>query len=211
MNNDDKKQPFSLRHNGRWTVAGLVVIGVAFGIVFSTGFSNAMHWAGSTAFCGEFCHSMDVTYAAYKKGLHYKTASGVSAGCSDCHLLNESNGHNNPVQYAALLADKIVSASHSGIGEVLGHLNTPEKQIEKRPEMAGNVLALMRERAFSTCLGCHDLSKMENEKKPVIARMHRKMADATNPADCLACHPTAGHDYEKAREDIEKIVADAAK
>ena len=211
MNHDDKKQPFSLRHNGRWTVAGLVVIGVAFGIVFSTGFSNAMHWAGSTAFCGVFCHSMDVTYAAYKKGLHYQTASGVSAGCSDCHLLNESNGHNNPVQYAALLADKIVSASHSGIGEVLGHLDTPEKQIEKRPEMAGNVLALMRERAFSSCLGCHDLSKMENETQPVIARMHRKMADATNPADCLACHPTAGHDYEKAREDIEKIVADAAK
>ena len=45
----------------------------------------------------------------------------------------------------------------------------------------------------------YDLSRMHNAKKPFIAKMHRNLdKDPKKPADCLACHPKAGHDYAAA-------------
>ena len=196
--------------NHKWYVAGTAIAGIAVGIVFCGVFSNAMHWAGSTQFCGEFCHSMDVTYAAYKKGLHFNTRTGMHAGCSDCHLLNEANEHNSPLQYGALLVDKVVSASHSGFGELRGSLNTPQKQVEERDRMAKDVHNLMLEREFSNCRACHDVTAMNNPKKPILSKFHRRMSVGQDPKiDCLACHPTAGHDYKAAKEDIDKLLSAA--
>ena len=79
-----------MANNSKWYVAGVLLIGAVIGIVFVGILTSVVHWAGSPKFCGEFCHSMDLTYAAYKKGQHYMTGSGATAGCSDCHLLNHS-------------------------------------------------------------------------------------------------------------------------
>ena len=79
-----------MANNSKWYVAGVLLIGAVIGIVFVGILTSVVHWAGSPKFCGEFCHSMDLTYAAYKKGQHYMTSSGATAGCSDCHLLNTS-------------------------------------------------------------------------------------------------------------------------
>ena len=194
--------------NHKWYLAGTVMVGVAVGIVFCGAFSNVMHWAGSTPFCGEFCHSMDVTYAAYKKGLHYNTRTGMHAGCSDCHLLNYANEHNNPIQYTAMLLDKANAGTHSLIGEIQGSLSTPEKQIAERERMAKHVRDQMMERNFSNCRACHDVTAMNNPKKPFVSTFHRKMTEDAQPrVDCLSCHKNAGHDYKAAEADINAIVA----
>ncbi len=183
--------------NSKWYVAGICLIGVVIGIVFVGALTSAVHWAGTNKFCGEFCHSMDTVYVAYKNGLHGSTPTGVTAGCSDCHLKYHSNEHVGPVDYVLMLVDKVRAGSKSGWGEIRGTLNTVEKQINRRDEMAKEVHELFVERNFSMCLGCHDIEKMNDTKKPMISTMHKGMVKDGKVADCLACHPTAGHDYSK--------------
>ena len=119
----------------KWYIAGVLLIGAVIGIFFVGSLTSVVHWAGTNKFCGEFCHSMDLTYAAYKKGQHFQTASGATAGCSDCHLLNHSNEHVGPLDYTMLLLDKATAGTHSLIGEIQGTLDTPEKQLAMRKEM----------------------------------------------------------------------------
>ena len=196
--------------NSKWYIAGILLIGVAIGIVFVGSLTSVVHWAGTNKFCGEFCHSMDLTYAAYKKGQHFQTASGATAGCSDCHLLNHSNPHVGPIDYTMLLLDKARAGTNSLIGEIQGSLNTPEKQLEKRKEMSEAVHKQMIERNFSTCRGCHDISSMHNPKKPFIAKLHQNLdKDPKKPMDCLACHPKAGHDYAAADAELAKDKGEA--
>ncbi len=194
-----------MNKNSKWYAAGICLIGVVIGIVFVGILTSVVHWAGTPKFCGEFCHSMDATYAAYKKGQHYNTSSGATAGCSDCHLLNHSNEHIGPVDYTAMLLDKARAGSISLIGQIQGSLSTPEKQIEKRKEMADAVHKQMLDRKFSACLGCHDLSRMNDPKKPMIGKMHQGMVkDPKKPVDCLMCHPKAGHDYTEEKKTAAK-------
>lgn len=185
-----------MEKNSVWYLAGICLIGVVIGIIFVGVLTSVVHWAGTEKFCGEFCHSMDVTYAAYKKGDHFRTASGATAGCSDCHLKNESNHFAGPIDYTALLIDKAIAGSKSLFGEIRGTMSTPEKQIEKRPEMATAVHQQMIDRNFSACRGCHDVERMYDPKKPLIGAIHKGMGpNAEKKVDCLACHPTAGHNY----------------
>lgn len=185
-----------MKKDSPWYLALWCVVGVAIGIVFVGVLTSVVHWAGTEKFCGEFCHSMDVTYAAYQKGLHFRTASGATAGCSDCHLKNESNHFTGPIDYTALLIDKAIAGSKSLIGEIRGTMSTHEKQIEKRPEMATAVHQQMIDRNFSACRGCHDVTRMYDPKRPLIGAIHKGMGpEAEKKVDCLACHPTAGHNY----------------
>lgn len=185
-----------MEKNSKWHLAGICLIGVVIGIIFVGVLTSVVHWAGSVKFCGEFCHSMDLTYAAYKKGDHFRTASGGTAGCSDCHLKNHSNEHVGPIDYVALLLDKAHAGSVSLIGQIQGSLSTHEKQLEKREEMANAVHQQMIDRNFSACRGCHDVEKMYNPAKPMVQQIHRGMGpEAEKRVDCLSCHPTAGHNY----------------
>lgn len=185
-----------MEKNSKWYLAGICLIGVVIGIVFVGVLTSVVHWAGTEKFCGEFCHSMDVTYAAYKKGDHFRTGSGATAGCSDCHLKNESNHFAGPIDYTALLVDKAIAGTRSLLGEIQGTMSTPEKQIEKRPEMAASVHQQMIDRDFAACRGCHDVTRMYDPKKPMVAAIHKNFGpNAKEKVDCLACHPTAGHNY----------------
>ena len=184
-----------MEKNSVWYLAGICLIGVVIGIIFVGVLTSVVHWAGTEKFCGEFCHSMDATYVAYQKGDHFRTASGATAGCSDCHLKNESNHFAGPIDYTALLIDKAIAGSKSLFGEIAGHLSTPEKQIEMRQEMAEAVHAQMMDRNWAACRGCHDVARMYDPKRPMLGEIHRHMGPEAKNVDCLACHPTAGHNY----------------
>ena len=171
-----------MANNSKWYVAGVLLIGAVIGIVFVGILTSVVHWAGSPKFCGEFCHSMDLTYAAYKKGQHYMTGSGATAGCSDCHLLNHSNEHVGPLDYTALLFDKARAGSISLLGQIQGSLSTHEKQLEKRKEMAEAVHKQMIERNFSACRGCHDLSHAQRQEA-----VHRQDAPESRQGSEEAC------------------------
>ena len=184
-----------MKKDSPWYLALWCVVGVAIGIVFVGVLTSVVHWAGTEKFCGEFCHSMDATYVAYQKGDHFRTASGATASCSDCHLKNESNHFAGPIDYTALLIDKAIAGSKSLFGEIAGHLDTPEKQVAMRQEMAEAVHAQMMDRNWATCRGCHDVARMYDPKRPMLGEIHRHMGPEAKNVDCLACHPTAGHNY----------------
>lgn len=183
-----------MEKNSKWYLAGICMIGVVIGIVFVAVLTSVVHWAGTPKFCGEFCHSMDATYIAYKKGDHYRTPSGATAGCSDCHLKNHSNEHVGPIDYVELLMYKAKAGSISLLGQIQGSLSTYEKQVEKREEMAKTVLEGMIADNFEACRGCHNVERMYNPNKPIVAQIHKGMGP-DKKVNCIACHKTAGHNY----------------
>ena len=182
-----------MEKNSKWYLALICLIGVVIGIVFVGVLTSVVHWAGSPKFCGEFCHSMDLTYVAYQKGDHFRTGSGATAGCSDCHLKNHSNEHVGPIDYVALLLDKAHAGSVSLVGEIQGSMSTHEKQLAMREHLAQEVYDQMIDRNFSACRGCHDVEKMYDPKRPMLAEIHRGFGPESEKK--VACHPTAGHNY----------------
>lgn len=184
-----------LSKNSKWYAAALVLIGCVVGVAVVSAGTAAVHAFGSTQFCGTFCHSMDAAYASYQKGMHFKTKSGATAGCSDCHLKYESQHSITQPQVVGLLWHKASSSMSSMWGQIRGTMNTPEKQIAMREELGAKYTEWQKSIGFGNCRGCHDLSKFaDNPAKPMIPMMHRGMAE--NPkADCLGCHKTAGHKY----------------
>ncbi|MCI5851967.1 MAG: NapC/NirT family cytochrome c [Sutterellaceae bacterium] len=184
-------------------LVGAVIGIVAFGI-----FNSVVHWAGSTQFCGTFCHSMDYVYAAYHQGQHAATPSGYTAGCSDCHLKYGSHHSINGFQYVGMLVHKAQSGSKSFFGQVAGHLNTFDKQKELAPELSKEVHEWMKSTGFANCRACHDLNKMKNAKNPDVATFHKVFANDMK-ADCLECHKTAGHDYKgiNTQADADLLIA----
>jgi cytoChrome c-type protein napC len=186
----------SWNKNSKWYASGLVLIGAVIGVALVSAGTSVVHWAGTNEFCGTFCHSMDAAYASYKKGLHFQTHSGATAGCSDCHLKYESVHGISQAQVVGLLWHKAVSGTSSLWGEIRGTMNTPEKQIEKRAELGEAVHQWMLSVDYVTCRGCHDVGNMKvNPAKPMVAPMHKAFADQPK-TDCIACHRTAGHNYE---------------
>ncbi len=183
------------------TVVGIIAFGV---------FNSIVHWAGSEKFCGTFCHSMDYVYAAYHQGQHAKTPSGVTAGCSDCHLRYGSNHSVNGFQYVGMLAHKAQSGTVSLLGQIAGHLSTFEKQKELAPELSSSVHEWMKSTGFANCRACHDLSRMKNDKNPDVAAFHTVFAN-DNSADCLECHKTAGHKYDNLNTQADVDAVNAGK
>lgn len=185
----------SCENKGKWCLAGIALVGVVVGVALVSMGTAVVHWSGSTEFCGSFCHSMDYVTAAYKKGQHYATKSGATAQCVDCHLKYESEHSISQAQVVGLLFHKAESGLSSLWGEIRGTLATPELQKEKQEELSEKYLTWLRANEYVTCKGCHNLERMENKDKPMIAMMHKTMAK--NPkTDCVGCHTNAGHKYE---------------
>ena len=181
--------------NSKWYASALVLVGCVVGVALVSAGTSVVHWSGSTEFCGTFCHSMDAAYASYKKGQHFQTNSGFTAQCVDCHLKYKSVHTISQAQVVGMLWHKAVSGSNSLWGEIRGTLDTPEKQISHRPEMAAAVTEWMKSVDYITCRGCHDTANFkQNPAKPMVAAMHKTLGE--NPkTDCLSCHPMAGHNY----------------
>ncbi len=183
-----------MENKSKWFISGILLIGAVVGILFLSVVVSVVNWAGTTEFCGTFCHDMEVVYTAYKKGQHARTPSGKTANCSDCHLAYHSNEHIGPVDYVFMLVDKAKSGSVSAWGFVRGRMNTVEKQVAMRPELIETVHNHMKHQDFSTCRGCHNFEKMYNPKKPFVAQLHKNFKPGKG-VDCLACHPNVGHYY----------------
>lgn len=138
---------------------------------------------------------------AWKQGSHARTASGKTAGCSDCHLYNASENTLGPLGYISLLGHKFVAASHTAYGQVIGRFDTPKHWMEQRPGVEAQEKQWFVETGFHTCRGCHDLSRMYDAKNPSIGAWHALYQN--QPLDCLACHKDVGHNYKQVDEYIQ--------
>ena len=137
-----------------WLISGSFLAGIL-AVCFVV---SAVNWLGSETFCSTGCHTMNGVAYAWKQGSHARTPSGKTADCSDCHLYNASENTLGPLGYISLLGHKIVAASHSAYGQVIGHFATPTQWVEQRPGIEAQEKQWFVDNNYHTCRGCHDLS-----------------------------------------------------
>jgi len=159
----------------------MFIIGISAAVIFdiSVGSTN------TTEFCVS-CHSMRTNFTELQQTLHWKGASGVHAGCPDCHVPREFW----PKIYAKVMAIKDVWH------EMRGSVNTPEKFEARRGYLANLVWEKMRASGSRECLYCHSYEHMDFSIQDRFAR--KKHERATDKGEsCIDCHQGVAHQAPK--------------
>lgn len=186
------------------TLWGIAIAGFLGGIITICCCVTVVNYMGTDKFCSSFCHTMNGVAYAWKQGSHARNASGVTAGCSDCHLYNASEPTLGPIGYVSLLGHKLVAGSHSLFGQIIGRFHTPTEWMEQRPGVEKNEIAWFKGNNYHTCRGCHDLTKINVPGHPGIGAWHAIYQTTNQPLDCLNCHKDVGHNYTQVDEYIQK-------
>ena len=144
--------------------------------------SYTLEYTNRTEFCIS-CHEMEqVVYQEYLKSPHYNNASGVTAGCSDCHV---------PKALGPKLVRK-AKAAREIYHKLIGTIDTPEKFELHREELANRVWAEMKANDSRECRSCHDDHRMDAEKQS--RRAQEKMVPGIKEGKtCIDCHKGIAH------------------
>jgi cytochrome c-type protein NapC len=150
------------------------------GILFWGAFNWSLELSNTESFCIS-CHVMrDNIYAEYKKSIHYQNASGVRATCPDCHV---------PKEWKDKVVRKI-GATNELFHWMAGSINTREKFIGKRMQLAGYVWSTMEANNSLECRNCHELNYMNNSvRRNNYAHQRALQSDMT----CIDCHKGIAH------------------
>ena len=155
-----------------------------FGVVGVIGSEVMIYQTGTDKFCAGACHSMEAfTAPEWRDSIHYSNASGVQAGCSDCHI---------PHIYPQKLWVKATSGTKDIIGEIRGVISTREKYEAHRQEMAELVWARMKENDSRECRYCHDSERFDlTNQNEYAARAHQQ--GLSQGQTCIDCHKGIAH------------------
>ncbi len=165
-------------------VAGTLVVAVA---AYAVVFHPLMERTNTLEFCVS-CHSMEATvYREYQQSVHYSNASGVRAGCPDCHV---------PKAIVPKLIAK-VRAAKDVWHEILGTIDTPEKFEAHRWRMANAVWSMMERTDSVTCRSCHSWEAMDADEQDRVARSKHRAAKEEGRT-CIECHKGLVHKRPKA-------------
>ncbi len=161
---------------------GILLSGMALGIIFWGGFNWSMEISSQEEFCIG-CHEMrDFVYEESKQFVHYSNRSGVRATCADCH---------QPKQWGPKLLRKI-EASREIYHKILGTIDTPEKFEAHRQIMAERVWASMKATDSRECRNCHQAESMDpNAQTRRAWASHEDMK--ANGETCIDCHKGIAH------------------
>lgn len=152
------------------------------GIGFSGLFGFALDMTNKTEFCTG-CHTMQVNLEELKESVHWKSGSGVHAGCADCHV---------PKQFLPKMWAKIMAAKDV-YHEIMGTIDTPEKYEARRWQMANAVWKKMKASDSRECRNCHSFDHMDLSEQARSARKkHDSAADKGNT--CIDCHKGIAHE-----------------
>lgn len=169
--------------SARWSVLALLVIGAIGGFVATAGTQVMVHLTGTDQFCGGACHSMQWVAKEHKESIHGLNASGVGAGCHDCHI---------PKDYPYLLFYKAKAGLKDAYHEMLGTISTEEKFKKNREHMAKLVWEEYAGNNSQACRNCHVFTKEKIEKQKEFARpMHTAVLQGQGT--CIDCHKGVGH------------------
>jgi len=162
----------------------IILVGVIFvaGILFAGLFNMGLSYTNEMEFCTS-CHSMKVNLEEYKQTVHYKNASGVQAGCSDCHV---------PKPFIPKMIAKVMAAKDV-YHEILGTIDTKEKYEAHRWDMASRVWAKMRASNSRECRSCHEFTNMDLSLQDRSARKRHPQA-MDEGAACIDCHAGIAHE-----------------
>lgn len=205
MANEKKQETSKLwrKPESKWLLGIPLGALLAFGLgAVALGTTNyVLHETSETDFC-YVCHSHEAFIKPeYEASSHFSNASGVRAGCSDCHL-----PHDN---WFELVGTKIV-VSFDIIPELAGKISTAEKYEEHRAELAQEVWHQFMENDSKFCKSCHGFDAMNFEEQDRrVARQHERASD--NGQTCIECHYGIVHkEPENATALIEEIIAEYA-
>jgi cytochrome c-type protein NapC len=129
----------------------------------------------------------DNVYQEIQPTIHFTNRSGVRAVCSDCHV---------PHDWTYKMARKM-QASKEVWGWIFGTINTREKFLAKRKELAGREWERMKANDSLECRNCHEYQAMD------FTRQSKRGADAHSTAlakkvseggkTCIDCHKGIAH------------------
>ena len=175
------------RPSAYYSLGFLVVSGFAAGVIFWGGFNTAMELTNTEQFCIG-CHEMrDNVYQEIQPTIHFTNRSGVRAKCSDCHV---------PKDWTHKMARKM-QASKEVWGWIFGTINTREKFLAKRKELAGREWERMKANDSRECRNCHEFQSMDFTRQSKRAADAHSTALATKVADggktCIDCHKGIAH------------------
>jgi cytochrome c-type protein NapC len=153
------------------------------GIIFWGGFNTALEFTNTEQFCIG-CHEMkNNPYQELASTIHYTNRSGVRAMCSDCHV---------PHAWTDKIARKM-QASKEVWGKVFGTINTRDKFLAKRRELAEREWARLKANDSLECRNCHALASMDfTQQSPRAQAMHSTLL-ASGEKTCIDCHKGIAH------------------
>jgi nitrate/TMAO reductase-like tetraheme cytochrome c subunit len=125
------------------------------------------------------CHSMKFAYEEYQKSGHYKSPSGVRAGCVHCHI---PGGLGRLLIFKQLIKDRYV--------EMTNPIVTIGDWERRRPELARRVRHRLIYYKSDTCVGCHEEGAMV-PLKDRGKRAHEEMKKTGET--CIDCHYNTVH------------------
>ncbi len=154
------------------------------GIIFWGSFNTALEITNTEAFCVS-CHEMyDNVYQELKPTIHYTNRSGVRATCPDCHV---------PHEWTNKIARKM-QASKEVWGKIFGTINTREKFLAMRRELAEREWARLKANNSLECRNCHDFGYMDfTLQSPRAANAHEEFL-LSGEKTCIDCHKGIAHE-----------------
>jgi len=172
----------------RWYFLWMPVGGVVMffvGIIFWGGFNAVIEATNTETFCIS-CHEMrDNVYVEYKETIHYKNRTGVRATCPDCHV---------PHPWFYKMQRKIAATFNELPHKVMGTIDTREKFLAHREEMAKEVWASMKASDSRECRNCHTLDQMDLTKQGKSAvNKHKAVLEGRIKKTCIECHQGIAH------------------
>jgi trimethylamine-N-oxide reductase cytochrome c-type subunit TorC len=161
----------------------LALGGFLTGIIFWGGFNTAMEFTNTESFCIS-CHEMrDNVYEELQKTVHWSNRTGVRATCPDCHV---------PHDWTNKIARKM-QASKEFWSHLFGTIDTREKFLEMRLQLAQNEWARLDANNSLECRNCHDYDSMNWAEMSDKARFYMAHAAETNQS-CIDCHKGIAHE-----------------
>lgn len=162
----------------------LTIGGFIGGVMFWGGFNTALEATNSEEFCTS-CHEMrDNVFADLKHTIHYSNRSGVRATCPDCHV---------PHDWTDKIARKM-QASKEVWGKIFGTINTREKFLEHRLELAKHEWARLKANDSLECRNCHNYRFMDWTRQSARAvYVHSQALEGEDHHTCIDCHKGIAH------------------
>ena len=180
----------------------LTLGGFIAGVIFWGGFNTALEHTNTEEFCIG-CHEMrDNVYVELQSTVHWSNHSGVRATCPDCHV---------PHNWTDKIARKM-QASKEVFGAIFGTIDTREKFLEKRLELANHEWKRFAANGSMECKSCHNYDSMDWDLMSDRARSQMKQA-AERDQSCLDCHKGIAHqlpgNMEASGGMVDQLVAKA--
>jgi len=163
-----------------------ILLGLGFisGIIFWGAFNTGLAVTNQEEFCIG-CHEMrNNVYQEYKETIHYSNRSGVRATCPDCHV---------PKDWNHKIIRKI-QASKEVWGKLTGLIDTREKFVAHRKDLALREWKRMKDNDSRECRNCHNFEYMDFSEQGKRSRVQHSTALEKGEKTCIDCHKGIAHE-----------------